>query len=102
MITHFKNEEGFIIAYCEWRLVGPSGYETPNAEFIWVNDCWVHPSLRMMEVINQIIDEIMNICPQATAGYFQRKDVSDKVKIYKRNNFERRRKTYDSLMLRRN
>jgi len=102
VVTTLKNENGFVIAYCEWRLVGPSGYEVDHGEYIWINDMWVHESMRNKSLVNQFIDEIMRIVPQAKACYFQRKDVSEKVRIYNRNNWERRRRTTDALMLRRN
>lgn len=95
MITNVKDSDGKIIAYCEWRLVGPSGNEVPNGEYIWINDMWVHPSYRFKNQINRIIDEIMRLVPQAKYGYFQRKDKNMKLHIFTRDQFERRRMTYN-------
>jgi len=99
MITSLKDSEGRIIAYCEWRLVGPSGLEVPSGEYIWVNDMWVHPAFRRAHKVNRIIDEIMRGCPQAKYCYFQRKDVSDRLRLYTREQFERRRMAYNKDMI---
>lgn len=95
MITNLKDSDGKIIAYCEWRLVGQSGYEIPNGEYIWVNDMWVHPNYRNKNKLGRIVDEIMRIVPQAQYCYFQRKDVDDKIHIWSRTQWERRRKSYE-------
>ena len=98
MITSLKDNDGKIIAYCEWRLVGQSGQEVPSGEYIWLNDCWVHDGYRMTHRINRIIDEIMRLVPNAKYCYFQRKDVNNKVHIYSRRQWERRRMTHDPLI----
>lgn len=98
MITTLKDDGGKIVAYCEWRLVGRSGLEVPSGEYLWINDCWVHNDYRQKYRINRIIDEVMRACPQARYGYFQRKNVSDKVHIWTRSQFERRRHRHQSLI----
>ena len=95
MITSLKDTDGKIVAYCEWRLVGNSGLEVPSGEYIWVNDMWVHPAFRNHGKVNRIIDEIMRDYPQAKYCYFQRKDVSDRLRLYTREQFERRRMAYE-------
>jgi hypothetical protein len=98
LLTSLKDNDGRIIAYCEWRLVGPSGQEVPSGEYVWVNDCWVHKEFRMTGRIERIIDEILRSVPQARYCYFQRKNVSEKVHIYTREQFERRRMAYCKLV----
>ena len=95
MVTTLKDKWGRIIAYCEWRLVGQSGLETPNGEYVWVNDLWIHKEYRMKYKVNRFIDEVMRIVPQANYCYFQRKDVSNKIHLYSRSQMERKRKVYD-------
>lgn len=97
MITALKSPDGFIIGYCEWRLVGQSGLEVPCGEYVWVNDCWIHPSVRFRGGINRIFDEILRLAPTAQYGYFQRKDVNETVHIWTRTQFERRRMEYSKL-----
>ena len=97
MITNLKDLSGRIVAYAEWRLVGPSGYEVPNGEYIWLNDIWIHEEYRNMGKLNKIIDEIMRLVPNAKYCYFQRKDINMKLHIYSRRQWERRRNAYEKI-----
>ena len=97
MITSLKDLTGRIIAYAEWRLVGPSGYESEIGEFVWLNDIWVHEEFRNTFKVNRIIDEIMRRVPQAQYCYFQRKDVNGKVHMYSKRSWERRRNAYEKI-----
>jgi len=97
MITTLRNSDGLVYALCEWRLVGPSGYEVPNGVYIWINDIWVHEDYRGQHKVNRIIDEIMRTIPEAKYCYFQRKNHNDKVRIYTRTQFERRRNAYEKV-----
>jgi len=95
LLTSLKDNEGKIISYCEWRLVGESGLEVPSGKYVWVNDFWVHEKYRNKNKVNRMIDEIMRIVPQAEYVYFQRKNVSDKIHIYSRSQMERKRNAYE-------
>ena len=94
MVTNIKDTEGRIVAIAEWRLVGDSGLECTNGRYIWLNDIWIHDAYRNKRLLNRIIDEIMTIVPEAQYCYFQRKDINDKIHIYSRRHWERRRNAY--------
>lgn len=98
MVTTIKDDDGKIVTYCEWRLVGQSGYETPSGKYIWVNDLWVHESVRHTQRVGRIIDEIMRLVPQAEYCYFQRKDKNIKLRLFSRRQWERRRVSHDPLI----
>lgn len=98
MITSLKDNAGRIIAYCEWRLVGPSGAEVPSGEYVWVNDCWVHKDFRMTNRINRIIDEIIRKVPHVKYCYFKRGKRNERIHIYSISQWERRRMSYDNLI----
>ena len=95
MITHIKDNDGKIIAYCEWRYVGPSGYETPAANHVWVQDIWVYPDCRFKNCLNRIIDEIMRIVPEAIDCYYTRGKYGERMRLIKRSQMERRRNAYE-------
>ena len=95
MVTTLKDTDGKIIAFCEWRLVGRSGNEVPSGEYVWINDCWVHPSMRFAGKIGRIFHEVLESAPSAKYGYFQRKNVNDTIHIWTREQFKRRAKVYD-------
>jgi hypothetical protein len=91
MITTLKDNDGKVEAYCEWRLVGQSGYECPNGKYVYVHDLWVHESVRHQHLVNEIINDIMTLVPQAEYCYFQRKDYNERVRLFTRSQMERRR-----------
>lgn len=98
MITSLKDDSGRIIAFCEWRLVGQSGYDKEEGEYVWINDCWVHEDYRRTNKFNRIIDEILRAAPTAKWGYFVRGKYGFRKKIFSREQFERRRNAYDALI----
>jgi hypothetical protein len=99
MVVTLKDLEGKIIAYCEYKIVGPSGYEIDNGEYIWVNDLWIYEDYRGKNTFNRIIDEILRKVPQAKYGYFKRGKYGGRMKIFKRSQWERRRNAYDDVIL---
>lgn len=98
MITTLKDEEGKIISFCEWRLVGRSGYDKKGGEYIWIENLWVHNNFQRTMRINRIIDEIMRKAPTAKYGYFRRQKYGGRMKIFTREQWERRRREYDPLI----
>jgi len=98
LVISLKDNTGRIIAYCEMRVVGPSGYEIQDGEYLWVNDMWAHLEFRKTGIMGRMIDEIMIVLPQINYCYFQRKDKNERVRIYSRRNWERRRKSHYPLM----
>jgi len=102
LITKLKDDDGKIIAYCEWRLVGKSGFDKVNGEYVWVEDLWVHPMFERTNRINRIIDEIMRLVPSAKYCYFQRKKYNDKLRIVSRETWQRHRHAFDRLITKEN
>lgn len=102
MITSLKDEDGRIICYAEWRLVGKSGFDVECGEYVWLEDLWVHPAFERTKRIGRIIDEILRIAPSAKYGYFKRGKYGFRMKIFTREMWERRRATYDELISKEN
>lgn len=95
MLTSLKDNDGKIIAFTEWTLVGPSGYESESGEYIYIREIWVWPGVRNEGKIGRMIDEIMRNCPQAKHGYFNREKYEGRMKSFSREMWERRRKSYE-------
>lgn len=87
MVTVIPDEQGRIIAYCEWRQVAKSGMDKFRGEYVWVNDLWVHPKHRNKGLIAQIIDTVLYKAPDAQFGYFKRAKYNGRVRMWKRENF---------------
>jgi hypothetical protein len=92
MITTIKDEDRKVICFCEWRLVGQSGFEMENGKYVWVNDLWIHESVRGQSKLYDIIEDIFAIVPETTEYcYFQRKEHNNRVRIFTRSQMERMR-----------
>src|SRR3990167_4911615 len=94
MVTSLKDIESKIIAYVEWRLVGQSGFDKQNGEYVWINDIWVHNNHRNNNLINRIIDEVMTLAPLAKYCYFRRLKRNENLRMYTQSSFQRRRHKY--------
>lgn len=89
MITKIPDEYGRIIAYIEWRQVAQSGIDKFHGEYIWINDLWVHPDYRHKGLIKQMIDTILYKAPDALFCYFKRSKYNGRIRLWKREAFER-------------
>lgn len=89
MITIVPDIDGKVVAYIEWRQVAKSGFDKLGGEYIWVNDLWVHEDYRNQGLIQQMIDRILCIAPEAEFCYFTRRKYNNRMsKLWKRKNFE--------------
>ena len=89
MVIKVPDEDGKIIAYCEFRQVAQSGFDKLGGEYIWINDLWVHPDYRNKGLIKQMIDTILYKAPDALYCYFKRSKYNGRMRLWKRENFER-------------
>ena len=94
MITSIKDDQNRIIAYVEWRLVGQSGFDKQDGEYVWINDCWVHQDYRMRDLLNRMTDEVMRQVPSARYCYFQRLKRNERLRMYTHDAWQRRRQAY--------
>jgi hypothetical protein len=63
-----------------------------NGKYVWVNDIWLHESVRGQDKLYEIIDDIFAIVPEETEYcYFQRKKHNNRVRIFTRRQMERMR-----------
>lgn len=99
MITSLKDDDGRIVCYASWSLVGKSGYPLENGEYVYLEDIWVHRDFERTKRINRIIDEVMRIAKDAKYCYFKRGKYNGRMKIFTREQWERRRCAYDNLVL---
>ena len=62
MISILKNPEGYVYAYCEWRLVNELGMGVGLKEYMFVKEIWIHEDFRGKETLGKLIYE-MDINP---------------------------------------
>ena len=90
MVSVIHNENDYVIAWCEWRQVGPSGYDVQYGHYIWINELWVHPQHRNQHMISLITEKILFLAPQAKYCYFKREKYGGRMsKVYPRELFEK-------------
>lgn len=58
MITTLKNDDGYIYAYMEWRLVSKYGLSVGEKEYIFIKDLWIHQWHRGNGSLQDLIDEV--------------------------------------------
>lgn len=93
MVTTLKDESGKVISYVEWRLVGRSGFDKVNGEYVYIYDFWVHPDYRHKGRIAMMTDEVMKIVPDSAKHcYFKRDKYMGRIKMFSRKFWERRRR----------
>ena len=89
MVTVVKDNDERVIGYIEWRLVGPSGFDVQNGEYIYINYFWITPDLRGDKTIfRRLVSQILRKGLSAKFGYFNRKKYGGKMKMYPRQFFE--------------
>jgi len=90
MVTVVKDDDERVIGYIEWNIVGPSGYEVLNGEYIFIKNFWITPDLRGDKTIfRRLVSQILRKGLSAKFGYFTRKKYGGKMKIYPREFFEK-------------
>lgn len=97
MITSLKDDNGRIISYVEWRLVGKSGFDCMDGKYVWINDVWVHSEYRHANRLARMVDEVMRLVPHATHAYFKREKYKGRLKMFSKVFWERRRQAYEPI-----
>lgn len=91
MITTVKDDSDRVVAYAEWRQVGPSGFDVLGGAYIYIAQLWIHDDYKNTGLISEIITQILQAAPEAKHGYFNRKKYGDRMsKVFNRESFENR------------
>jgi len=74
LISTSKNNDGLVIAYCEWRNVGQSGFDKLHGEYVYIADIWIHDSHHNdWSIYREFMNEIFQKALHAKFMYFQRR-----------------------------
>ena len=86
MIITKKDNTGRVIAYAEFRLVNETGSPEAQGVYAWINDVWVHESLRTRNRFNSILEHFITSYskrfPSAKYIYWQRGKHKDRMSLY--------------------
>ena len=87
MIAKIHNKNGLIQAFIEWRQVGQSGFDKFRGEYIWINDLWMHESLKnSWETYRDLMNQVLFKAMDGQWVYFQREKYGGRIsKLYSRS-----------------
>lgn len=79
MISTSKDTQDRIIAYMEFRVVGQSGFDKLNGEFIYIVDLWIHNSHKNdWSIFRELMNDVLRKAWSVEWIYFQRKKYDGK------------------------
>ncbi len=74
MINVSKDNEERVIAYAESRVVGQSGFDKLNGEYLYIADLWIHESHKNdWSIFRELMNDILRKATSAKWIYFTRK-----------------------------
>lgn len=74
MINVSKDNEDRVIAYMEARVVGQSGFDVLNGEYLYIADLWIHESHKNdWSVFRELMMSTLRKAMSVKQVYFQRK-----------------------------
>ena len=86
MISKTSDSRGRILGYMEWRLVGQSGFDKMDGEYIYIADFWIHTSHKNdWSMFRELMWGIFAKSPSARYIYFNRRKYGGRQsKVYTR------------------
>jgi len=94
MIITKKDNTGKVVAYADFRLMSETGTEEPQGIYAWIDEVWIHESLRTRNVFNAILEDFIYTYskqyPCAKFIYWQRGKYKDRMSLYVVDKIKRR------------
>ena len=89
MITVLKNNEGYIYAYAEWRIVDNLGNKNINGDHVYIRNVWIHESRRGIS-LSALIQQIDMQVPEHIKKVYWRNSKHDRIsKTFNRERFKK-------------
>lgn len=82
MIELRHNEDGYVSAYADYRIVNKDGNEEKGGEYAYVKECWVHKSLQNGRTLVDLVRSSHSKNPQVKWIYYRRRKYGGKMKLY--------------------
>lgn len=60
LVTTVKNSLGYVIGYCESRVVNERGKTAENGDFVRIENIWIHELWRNSVVLPTLIKKVVN------------------------------------------
>ena len=85
MIDTIKDDEGRVIAYCEWSVTDKNGILDDKGEYVFVRNFWIWKSNPLkLSVIRHFVDTISKKISWAKYVYWRRTKYNKRVKVFTR------------------
>jgi hypothetical protein len=75
-----RNEDGYIVAYAEYRIVNQDGKDNDKGLFCYIRDCWVHPKHK--GILKELIKQGHEKYPQVIWIYWKRSKHGGRMKMF--------------------
>lgn len=82
MLKKLHNRQGYITSYIEYFLVSANGRLSKKGVYIYINDLWIHRSIRSSRPILQFIQEIGEQLKTAKYVYWKRAKHNERFSLY--------------------
>jgi hypothetical protein len=82
VIKAYKNNGGYVYAYCEYQLVNEDGTPNDDGDFLYVFNAWVHEDRRSRKIIDRFIYDILMKHDNVKFVYWNRSKYDNKLSLY--------------------
>jgi len=80
MISTYKDTEDRVLAYLESRVVGQSGFDKLEGEYLYIADLWIHPSHQNdWSIFRDLMSDALIKARSVKWIYFTRKKYGDRM-----------------------
>lgn len=91
MIETLKTREGYLKAFCDYRLVDEYGKNNKKGDRLYIKELWVHPRHRRKKLMNKIFTRIHSKFNTICFVYWLRDKYSDRMSFYPFEKLKERR-----------
>lgn len=82
MLVVNKNEDGYIYAYIDYRIVKQDGSDNKDGEYCYVWGIWIHPEYRRKQILKEWLAEERRKFPLVKWLYFKRSKYGGRMRIF--------------------
>ena len=72
-MVYSKSDDKGLIFKAEYRVVDRFGRDTPNGDYVYIEDFYIRPEFRRVRFLRQIIHDLAQMVGDAIYVYWERK-----------------------------
>ncbi len=82
MVVVHQNKDGFVDAYVDYQIVNELGKNDKDGIYCWVNEAWVHPTIRFKGFLKYFVRKRYKFHPQVKWIYWTRRKYGERMSMY--------------------